>query len=213
MTKNPMSGNQDDSSMNHQNEQTSSHNSTKELELEEEQQNLATAQETTDTPQAETGPTLEEELARTKDQLLRALADVENIRKRGLREKEETAQYAVTNFARDLLAVADNLERAVQSLETHPDEAVKALGEGVKITHKELLKAFDKYKVTPIQALNQPFDPNLHQAMFEIPTDEKPAGTVVQEMQVGYTISGRLLRPSFVGVSKKAETNPEKQES
>jgi molecular chaperone GrpE len=207
MSNKTMPDNQNDSNLDQQNDPTSTPHSSKELELEEEQQELAAAAASP----AEASPALAEELAKTKDQLLRALADVENIRKRGLREKEETAQYAVTNFARDLLAVADNLERAIQSLETHADESVKALGEGVKITHKELLKVFDKYKVTPIQAVDQPFDPNLHQAMFEIPTDEKPAGTVVQEMQVGYTIAGRLLRPSFVGVSKSAGTTPEEQ--
>jgi Molecular chaperone GrpE (heat shock protein) len=207
MSNKTMPDNQNESNLDQHNDPTSTPHSSKELELEEEQQELTA----TAASQADTTPALAEELAKTKDQLLRALADVENIRKRGLREKEETAQYAVTNFARDLLAVADNLERAIQSLETHADETVKALGEGVKITHKELLKVFDKYKVTPIQAVDQPFDPNLHQAMFEIPTDQKPAGTVVQEMQVGYTIASRLLRPSFVGVSKSAETKPEEQ--
>ena len=149
-------------------------------------------------------PTLEEQLTTTKDQLLRAMAEAENTRKRAAREKEEMAQYAVTNFARDLLSVSDNLNRAIESLRASEDDAsVKSLLEGVEITEKELLKVFTKYKINKIDALDQAFDHNLHQALIEIPSDDKEPGTIVQEMQVGYTIADRLLRPSMVGVAKK----------
>lgn len=148
-------------------------------------------------------PSLEEQLAETKDQLLRSLAEVENIRKRSQREKEETAQYAVTSFARDLLSVADNLNRAVDSLSASDQKEAKGLLEGVQITEKELLKVLDKHRVKKIVALDQPFDPNFHQAMVEIPSEDKEPGTVVQEMQIGYTIAGRLLRPALVGVAKE----------
>ena len=148
-------------------------------------------------------PSLEDQLAETKDQLLRSLAEVENIRKRSQREKEETAQYAVTSFARDLLSVADNLNRAVESLSSSDQKESKGLLEGVQITEKELLKVLEKHRIRKIETLDQPFDPNFHQAMVEIPTEDKEPGTIVQEMQIGYTISGRLLRPALVGIAKK----------
>ncbi len=148
-------------------------------------------------------PSLEEQLAETKDQLLRSLAEVENIRKRSQREKEETAQYAVTSFARDLLSVADNLNRAVESLSSSDQKEAKGLLEGVEITEKELLKVLEKHRIKKIEALDQPFDPNFHQAMVEIPSEDKEPGTIIQEMQIGYTIAGRLLRPALVGVAKK----------
>lgn len=154
-------------------------------------------------PDEESEPTLEEQLASTKDQLLRAMAEAENTRKRAAREKEEMAQYAVTNFARDLLSVSDNLSRAIESLKESEDESVKGLLEGVEITEKELLKVFKKYKINKIEALDQAFDHNLHQALIEIPSEDQEPGTIVQEMQVGYTIADRLLRPSMVGVAKK----------
>ena len=113
------------------------------------------------------------------------------------------AQYAVTNFARDLLSVADNLSRAIESLGVVEDAAVKSLLEGVSITEKELLKVFEKYKISRIEAVGKLFDHNVHQALIEIPTEDHEPGIVIQEMQVGYTISDRLLRPSMVGVSKK----------
>lgn len=149
---------------------------------------------------------LKEELATTKDQLLRALADVENVRKRAQREKEETAQYAISKFATDLLSVADNFDRAIQSLQSSDDSgesaALKPLLEGVEITQKELAQVFKKHKIEGIEAMNQAFDPNLHQAVVEVDDPSVDPGTVVQEMQKGYTISGRLLRPSMVAVSK-----------
>tara|TARA_R110002095_G_scaffold211047_2_gene198775 strand:- start:1988 stop:2563 length:576 start_codon:yes stop_codon:yes gene_type:complete len=149
-------------------------------------------------------PSLEEQLVETKDRLLRSMAEIENIRKRAQREKEEMAQYAVTNFARDLLSVADNLNRAVGSLSISEQKEAPSLLEGVEITEKELLKVLEKHKIKKIEALDQPFDPNFHQAMVEIPSGDKEPGTVIQEMQIGYTIAGRLLRPALVGVAKKA---------
>ena len=148
-------------------------------------------------------PSLEEQLAETKDQLLRSLAEVENIRKRSQREKEDMAQYAVTSFARDLLSVADNLSRAVESLSDSDQKEAKGLLEGIEITEKELLKVLEKHKIKKIETVDQLFDPNFHQAMIEIPSEDQEPGTIVQEMQVGYTIAGRLLRPALVGVAKK----------
>ncbi len=148
-------------------------------------------------------PTLEEQLASTKDQLLRALAEAENTRKRAIREREDATQYAITNFARELLSVADNMHRALESLNAVENEELKPLIEGVKMTEKELMQVFSKFKIKKTEALDKPFDHNFHQAMVEIPSEEHEPGTVIQEMQAGYTLSDRLLRPSMVAVSKK----------
>ncbi len=173
------------------------------MDGENDQVNLSAVEDLDSEVPEEAEPTLEEQLATTKDQLLRAMAEAENTRKRAAREKEEMAQYAITNFARDLLSVSDNLSRAIESLKESEDESVKGLLEGVEITEKELLKVFKKYKINKIEALEQAFDHNFHQALIEIPSEDKEPGTIVQEMQVGYTISDRLLRPSMVGVAKK----------
>jgi molecular chaperone GrpE len=145
---------------------------------------------------------LEQELKETKDKLLRALAETDNLRKRAERDRVELTQYAITNFARDLLSVADNLSRAIDSLEKAEHGDLRSLLDGVKITEKELCKVFEKYHIKKIEPLDSPFDHNFHQAMFEIENDEKPAGTVVQLMQAGYVLGDRLLRPALVAVAK-----------
>ncbi|MEO3432450.1 nucleotide exchange factor GrpE [Inquilinus sp. CAU 1745] len=148
---------------------------------------------------------LREENAKLKDQMLRALADAENTRRRAEREKEDTAKYAVTKFARDILNVADNLRRAMEAV---PDDAkqgnpaMTALVEGVEATERELLDAFGKHGVTRIDPLEEKFDPNFHQAMFEVENTGRPPGTIVQVMAAGYVLNGRLLRPAMVGVAK-----------
>lgn len=153
-------------------------------------------------------PTSEEateaEIADVKDQLLRTLAELENTRKRAQREKQETAQFSITKFARELLGVVDNLDRALAFVpdSTSDNDNVQQFHEGVSITQKELYKVLEKFDIKEVAALDTSFDPNLHQAMVELPCDDKPAGTVIQEMQKGFTISGRLLRPALVGVAK-----------
>ena len=149
---------------------------------------------------------LKEETAGLKDRLLRMAAEMENLRKRTEREKAEATLYAATNFARDLLSVADNLGRALQAL---PEEERERAGEietnliaGVEVTERELLNVFQRHGIRKIEAVGQKFDPNFHQAMFEVPTSEKPPGTVMQELQSGYAVGERCLRPSLVGVSK-----------
>jgi molecular chaperone GrpE len=149
---------------------------------------------------------LKEEAAALKDRLLRMAAEMENLRKRTEREKAEATLYAATNFARDLLSVADNLGRALQAL---PEEERERAGEietnliaGVEVTERELLNVFQRHGIRKIEAVGQKFDPNFHQAMFEVPTNEKPPGTVMQELQSGYAVGERCLRPSLVGVSK-----------
>ena len=153
-------------------------------------------------------PTAEEQLAEAKDRLLRTLAEMENLRGRTAREIEDARKYAVTGFARDLLEVADNLGRALASVPQEAretDEAVRNLMLGVEMTQRSLLTALEKHKVRRVAPQKgERFDPNLHQAMFEVPTDQQAPGTIAEVMQDGYVIADRLLRPALVGVAKAA---------
>ena len=145
-----------------------------------------------------------------KDQLLRALAEQDNLRKRTERDRSDTKKYAITAFARDLLTVADNLQRALSSAPTqeqeHTPEAIRVFVDGVAMTERELMAILTRHGVTRIESLGQRFDHNQHQAMFEIPNSDKPAGTVIQELQPGYSLQDRLLRPAMVGVARDIET-------
>ncbi|MCU0733737.1 MAG: nucleotide exchange factor GrpE [Hyphomonas sp.] len=157
--------------------------------------------------------TLEAEKAELKDKLLRTLADMENLRRRTEREVGDAKAYAVTGFARDLLGVADNLRRALESLgpdaQAALDPAMKAMVEGIELTERELIKTLEKHNVKKLDPLGQKFDPNLHQAMFEAPDPTHAKGHVVAVVQSGYAISGRVLRPALVGVSSGApKTEP-----
>lgn len=149
---------------------------------------------------------LKEEAAQYKDRLLRTAADMENLRKRAERERAEATLYAATNFARDLLSVADNMSRALGAISPEAresaDEATKNLLAGVELTERELLKVFERYNIRKVETVGAKFDPNFHQALFEVPTSEHPPGTVVQEMQSGFAIGERCLRPAMVGVAK-----------
>lgn len=149
---------------------------------------------------------LEREHAEMKDRLLRTLAEMENLRKRTDREVAELRLYGVTSFARDMLGVADNMRRALDAvppeLRASAEASVKALIEGVDLTERELLKALEKNGIRQFSPQGEKFDPNLHQAMFEVPDATVPAGSVVQVMQPGYMIGERILRPALVGVSK-----------
>ena len=160
----------------------------------------------TETPAGPDPTALAKEVADLKDRLLRTLADMENLRRRTEREVADARAYGVTNFARDILAVADNMERAMKALDDEirekADAGVKALLDGVELTERELIKVMEKHGVKKLEPQGQKFDPNLHQAMFELPDPSVPAGTVVQVMQPGYTIGERVLRPALVGVAK-----------
>lgn len=149
---------------------------------------------------------LEREHADMKDRLLRTLAEMENLRKRTDREVAESRLYGVTSFARDVLGVADNMRRALDAvpaeLRASAEAGVKALIEGVDLTERELLKALEKNGIRQFSPQGEKFDPNLHQAMFEVPDPTVPAGSVVQVVQPGYMIGERILRPALVGVSK-----------
>ncbi len=145
------------------------------------------------------------EIAGLKDQLLRALAETENVRRRAVRDRDELAKYAITGFARDLLTVVDNLRRAIDAVpgETRAEEGVARLVEGVEMTEREFLAVLERHQIRRIDPLGEKFDHNFHQAMFEVADSEKPAGTVVEVMQAGYAIADRLLRPAMVAVAKK----------
>jgi molecular chaperone GrpE len=149
---------------------------------------------------------LEAEKLDLKDKLLRTLADMENLRRRTDREMADTRAYAVTNFARDMLNVADNIRRALESVPAEASSAAegafKALIEGIDLTERDLLKTLDRHGVVKLDPQGQKFDPNLHQAMFEVPNPNVPNGTVVQVVQSGYIIGDRVLRPALVGVAK-----------
>ena len=149
---------------------------------------------------------LNAENAELKDRVLRTLADVENMRRRSEREAQDARAYAVTNFARDLLNVADNLARALENLPAEAralaEGALKTLVEGVELTSRELHTVLSRHGVKKLEPEGEKFDPNFHQAMFEVPDETLPAGTVTQVMQSGWKIGERVLRPAMVGVSQ-----------
>jgi len=145
------------------------------------------------------------ENADMRDRLLRTMADMENLRRRTEREKEDTARYAISNFARDVLTLGDNLRRVIEHVPADAasgDPALKNFLEGVELTERELLNMMEKHGVAKLEPLGQRFDPNQQQAMYEVPSTDVPDGTVVEVMQAGYTIGDRVLRPALVAVSK-----------
>lgn len=142
------------------------------------------------------------------DQLLRARAETENVRKRAERERADALKYGITNFARDAVAVADNLRRAIDSVSEEArasSEDLRTLISGIELTEREMEAALVRHGITPINPMGEKFDPNLHQAVFEVPDTGEANGTVVQVMQTGYVIDERLLRPAMVGIAKNAK--------
>jgi molecular chaperone GrpE len=150
--------------------------------------------------------TLSKEAADHKDRMLRTLAEMENLRKRTDREVADSRVYGISNFARDILAVADNMDRALGALDKDlrekADAGTKGLLDGVELTERELHKVLEKHGVKKFEPIGEKFDPNLHQAMYEVPDPSRPAGTVAQVVQPGYMIGERILRPALVGVAK-----------
>ncbi len=149
--------------------------------------------------------------AQLKDQLLRALAETENVRRRARKDVTDANRYGIANFARDMLSVSDNMARALDSI---PDDAreeseiVKAIAEGVEMTAREMTSALERHGVRQVNPLGEKFDYNLHQAMFEAKDSGQPDGTIVEVVQAGYMIGDRLLRPAMVGVAKGGGTAP-----
>jgi molecular chaperone GrpE len=168
----------------------------------------AETQKVTPDPGVQVGADLDAllvENAEMRDRLLRTMADMENLRHRTEREKADTARYAISNFARDVLTVGDNLKRTIDHVPAEAsaqDPALKSFLEGVELTERELLNVLDRHGVTRIEPLGQRFDPNCHQAMYEVQNADVPEGTVVDVMQSGYVIGDRCLRPALVAVAK-----------
>ena len=150
---------------------------------------------------------LREDLEASKQETLYAKAEAQNQRRRLEKEVQDARAYAATGFARDILSVADNLARAIDAIpeDLREDSKFKGLVAGIQATQRELDKVFTQNGITRIAAMGLPLDPNQHQAMMEVPTDDAESGTIVQEMQAGYMIKDRLLRASMVGVAKKPE--------
>src|SRR5215204_3290340 len=155
---------------------------------------------------------LAKEAAEFRDRWLRALAEMENLRRRTEREIADARTYGLAAFARDILTVADSMDRALQALDAElrekADAAVRGLLDGVELTERELHKVLEKHGVKKLDPQGQKFDPNLHQAMYEVPDPSTPAGTVVQVVQAGYTIGERVLRPALVAVAKGGPKTP-----
>ena len=162
-----------------------------------------------DAPQPENSDnrieSLEDALAEAQQAVLYAQAETQNVRRRLEKDAQDARAYAATGFARDMLSVMDNMQRALEAIpaEVKDEEKWKGLINGIEATGRELQSAFEKNGIKRVASVGLPLDPNQHQAMVEIPTDEHEPGTIVQEMQAGYVIKDRLLRPAFVGVAKK----------
>jgi molecular chaperone GrpE len=156
---------------------------------------------------AQEADALRREVAETKDKMLRTLAEMENLRRRTEREIADARQYAVANFARDMLIVGDNLRRAIEAVpkenRNSGDIALDALIDGVEVTERGLEQALVKFGVKRVETKGQKFDPAVHQAMFEMESPDLPPGTVAEEIQAGYVIGERVLRPALVGIVKR----------
>ncbi|OYU89186.1 MAG: nucleotide exchange factor GrpE [Bradyrhizobiaceae bacterium PARB1] len=159
-----------------------------------------------DDPEPNSVEALTKEAAESRDRMLRTLAEMENLRKRTQKEVADARTYGVSKFAGDIVDIADNLQRAIDAVpadaKAAADPGLKALLEGVELTERSLLNALEKHGVKKIDPTGEKFDPNFHQAMYEVPDASVPVGTVVQVVQAGYTIGERVLRPALVGVSK-----------
>ena len=152
---------------------------------------------------------LNEEITGLKDQRLRAIAELENFRKRAEKDQSDALKYGISNFAKEIINIRDNIERAQSSIsdDAKNNEAIKSVIEGIDLIAQSVVSTFEKIGIKKIESLNEKFDHNLHQAMMEIENEELEPGTIVQELIPGYTLHDRLLRPAMVGVSKKTKKN------
>ena len=158
---------------------------------------------------------LNEEIQDLKDQRLRAAAELENFRKRAEKEQADALKYGISNFAKEIINIKDNVERAQSSIseDVRSNDAVKSIVEGLDMIAQSAVATFEKIGIKKIESLNEKFDHNFHQAMMEIENDEVEPGTIVQELISGYTLHDRLLRPAMVGVSKKTQQNQQSDDS
>ena len=203
--------NQDDNT-----KQSTEDNGNTEKLLKEDQTNVHKQDVKAETTPEEVETTPEEKIKELEDKLARTFAEMENQRRRFEKEKDDAFDYGGFTFAKEALNLIDNLERSKLILESDEalkeTEALKKTLEHLEIINKDLVSIFTKNNIKPIDCLNKKLDPNLHQAMMEIEDDEKEPGTIIQEVQKGFMIKDRLLRPSLVGVSKKTENKDDKSE-
>ena len=179
----------------------------KELEGVPEELREETAEDSPELQEHDRLAELENQLAEAKQNVLYAQAETQNVRRRAEKDAADARNYAATGFARDVLSVNDNLQRALDAIpkEIRDEEKWKGLITGIEATGRELESVFGKHGITRVAAKGLPLDPNVHQAMMEMPSDDVEPGTVVQEIQAGYMIKDRLLRPALVGVAKKPD--------
>ena len=163
----------------------------------------------------ETIEKLNQEVQDLKDQRLRAAAELENFRKRAEKDQSDALKYGISNFAKEIINIKDNVERAQSSIseEVRAIEAVKSVVEGLDLIAQSAVTTFEKIGIKKIESINQKFDHNLHQAMMEVEKDDVEPGTIVQELIPGYTLHDRLLRPAMVGVSKKSQSNQQSEDT
>ena len=186
----------------------------KDLESPTSKKEEQSTEETKDREESEISPEdliekLNEEITGLKDQRLRAIAELENFRKRAEKDHSDALKYGISNFAKEIINIRDNIERAQSSIsdEAKNNEAIKSVIEGIDLIAQSVVSTFEKIGIKKIESINEKFDHNLHQAMMEIENDELEPGTIVQELIPGYTLHDRLLRPAMVGVSKKPKKN------
>ena len=186
----------------------------KDLEIQTSEKEEQVSEEPKDQEEAEISPEdliekLNEDITNLKDQRLRAIAELENFRKRAEKDQSDALKYGISNFAKEIINIRDNIERAQSSIsdEAKNNEAIKSVIEGIDLIVQSVVSTFEKIGIKKIESLNEKFDHNLHQAMMEIENDELDPGTIVQELIPGYTLHDRLLRPAMVGVSKKSKKN------
>ncbi len=158
---------------------------------------------------------LEAALADAKDKMIRALADAENTRRRAIKDRDDAGKYAVSSFAKDLLDFSDNFHRALAAIpaELHDDERIASIITGLESMDTQLLKTFDRHGIKKIEPLDEPFNPNFHEVMFEAPVPGKAGGIIIQVVEAGYTLNDRLLRAAKVGVAKTDSSNHQVDQS
>ena len=188
----------------------------------EQEEDAPENQETTETDREESSDAneddiqkLKEEIESLKDQRLRAVAELENFRKRAEKDQSDALKYGITNFAKEIINIGDNIERAKSSIseEVRSNESIKSVVDGLDLIAQSTMATFEKIGIKKIESINQKFDHNLHQAMMEIEKNDCEPGTIVQELIPGYTLHDRLLRPAMVGVSKKSQENQDDKDT
>ena len=199
---------------NNKDVKTSEENKTDESQIEEINEKDEVSNENDNDSSENIIEKLNEEIQDLKDQRLRAAAELENFRKRAEKDQSDALKYGVSNFAKEIISIKDNIERAQSSIsdDVRSNDDVKSVVEGLDLIAQSAVSTFEKIGIKKIESLNEKFDHNLHQAMMEIENDQVEPGTIVQELIPGYTLHDRLLRPAMVGVAKKTQQNQHSEE-